>query len=88
MSRGFDLSYISPDFERTANGYLSTRAKDLAMMFAVLPRANCVRERAIEAAIAWGVRNLVQWDAAREPRKLTKLPMSLWQEEGSTPWWR
>jgi hypothetical protein len=52
MSRSFDLSYISPDFERTSNGYLSTRAKDLAMIFAVLPRANCVRERAIEAAIA------------------------------------
>jgi hypothetical protein len=82
MSRGFDLSYISDNFERASHGYLSTPANQLALIFAGLPRASCIRERSIEAAIAWGMRNPRQWDHDREPMKLTRRP-DLWHEAPS-----
>lgn len=65
-------SYLSPDFAQGALGYLGVPARRLADFARRLPLPRTLRERAISAAIEWGVANPDAWDEAIRPLRFTK----------------
>ena len=71
----FTPNFLSPQFEVASLGYLSAHARQLPDFLAKLPRPVSVRERAIEAAIAWGVDHPDEWNEALKPLVLERDPI-------------
>ena len=70
----FDPNHLSADFEAATRGYLKTPGRQLHVMLELLPRPMTLRERAIYAAICWGVEHPAEWDAVLAPVTLRRRP--------------
>jgi len=73
----FRSDYISARFSAVCHGYLRTPGHRLKTILDDLPPATALRERAIRAAIQWGVDHPALWDAAIAPLRLERRPEDL-----------
>ena len=65
----YDPNFVSTAFSTACAGYLSAPAAELPLIKAALPQPLTIRERAIYAAIAFGIENPQEWDRRR--RRMT-----------------
>jgi hypothetical protein len=69
-----DPNYISADFISVSLGYLSLHERRLPDLLRILPAPASTREKAIAAAIRWGVDNPNMWSTMRQSYRFERRP--------------